>query len=120
MDLLCSLCAPQVYWGERSDHSLYCQGLGGSFHQGQLLDHSLYQFLSFSLSPRLQLRNTIAVSKTTIADFKKGIQLTKQLKLAREVQFTPQLMGDFLVGDNYVRPLAHVRYVVCCSQPMVT
>ena len=57
----------------------------------------------------LQLRNTIPVNRDIISDFKMGLQLIDQLNLACEVQFTPQLMVDFLVGDNCIRPLAHIR-----------
>lgn len=60
--------------------------------------------------PLVQLRNTIPVNRDTISDFKSGLHLTKLLKLPRELQFSPQLMGEFLVGDHCVRPLAHIRY----------
>ena len=43
----------------------------------------------------------------------------KLLKLPCEVQFTPQLMGDFLVGCDCIRPLAHARYATHGTQVMV-
>ena len=38
--------------------------------------------------------------------------VSKLLKLNPEIQFTPQLMADFLVGKNCIRPLAQIRYML--------
>ena len=84
-----------------------------------LMVTSLYQFMSICSPSPVQLRN-IPMNNLTISDFKKGVDLMKLLKLPCAVQITPQLMEDFLVRTDHVRPLAHVRYVTHWTQLIVT